>query len=96
MDNNTLILKDAADCLQTIDIQYKLSDFNSKKQLKESRDNAFDVYSRARLKLLADEVLCTDQDVQTMKQLRQEIEQAAETQSLIQGILSLVQFLVIL
>jgi hypothetical protein len=96
MDNDASVLQDAAATLIAIDIQYKLSDFNAKKQLKKHRDKAFNVYAMARLELLTDEVICTDTDVQEMKKIRQEIEQAAETQTLIDGILHLVTFLVAL
>ena len=96
MDNDALVLQDAAATLVAIDIQYKLSDFNTKKQLKKHRDKAFNVYSMARLELLTDEVICTDTDVQEMKKIRQEVEQAAKTQTLIDGILRLVTFLIAL
>ena len=96
MDNDTLVLQDAAACLIAIDIQYKLSDFNAKKQLKKHRDKAFNVYSMARLELLTDEIICTDTDVEEIKKIRQEIEQAAQAQTLIDGILRMVKFLVAL
>ena len=96
MDNDTLVLQDAAQAVLAIDIQYKLASFNDQQKLKGERDKAFNAYSNARLKLLQQGVICTEADVKEMNKIRQEIEQAAQTQSLIAGIFSLVKFLVAL
>ena len=94
MDNDTLVLQDAHACVMNIDVQYKMADFNTKKQLKKYRDRAFNVYAMARLELLTDEVICTDEDVQQMHNIRQQVEQAANTQALISGMVSLLGFLI--
>jgi hypothetical protein len=96
MDNDTIVLQDAYSSLMVIDVQYKLAEFNEKKQLKKYRDKAFNIYTMARLELLTDEVICTNEDVQQMKEIRQAVEQEADTQTLIQGIIRLVKFLVAL
>lgn len=96
MDSDTVVLQDAYASVMAIDVQYKLADFNAKKKLKKYRDKAFNVYTLARLELLTDEVICTDEDVQVMKDIRQKVEQAADTQLLIEGIIRLVRFLITL
>ena len=96
MDSDTLVLQEAYASVLAIDVQYKLADFNAKKKLKKYRDKAFNVYTLARLELLNDEVICTNNDIQEMKKIRQEVEQATDTQALIKGIIHLVKFLIAL
>lgn len=96
MDFDTLVLKEASASVMAVDVQYKLADFNEKKKLRKHRDKAFNAYTLARLELLKDEIICTDTHVQEMKDIRQEVEQAGDTQLLIKGIFRLVSFLIVL
>jgi len=49
--------------------------------LKPKVDEAYDKYSKARLKLMEEGVLATDTDVVEMRRIRAEIDQAATTQA---------------
>ncbi len=94
MDNDAIVLKEAANTVTLIDIQYRLASFNEKKQLKKSRDAAFSTYSMARLELLEEGVICTDEDVKAMQEIRREIGEAAETQTLLRAIPRFITFLI--
>ncbi|MBR8827528.1 MAG: hypothetical protein DSM107014_06400 [Gomphosphaeria aponina SAG 52.96 = DSM 107014] len=86
MDNDSQVLEDAALTVTHIDIEYRRADFEGKKKLKKSRDAAFSTYLIARVELLEDGVICTDDDVAKMQEIRQEIQQAGDTQTLLGAI----------
>jgi hypothetical protein len=94
MDNDLIILKQAKSALFAIDVKYKMSGFNDKKKLVKARDAAFSTYALERLELLEEGVKCTQQDIDEMKEIRRQIEEAAETQTLIQAIFRLTSFLI--
>lgn len=94
MDNDSQVLDSAKSAIFAIDIQYRLADFNDKLKLKKSRDAAFSTYSMARLDLLEEGVICTDEDVKAMQQIRKEIEEAGDTQTLLRAIPRFITFLI--
>ena len=94
MDNDSIVLKEAADAVTLIDIQYRLATFNEKKKLKKSRDAAFSTYSIARLDLIEEGIICTDEDVEAMHEIRQEIKAAADVQTLLRAIPRFITFLI--
>lgn len=96
MDNNESYLEEAAKAVFIIGVKYRQADINGKQELRQARDKAFSAYSIARLKLLEDEVICTDEDVKEMKDIRLEIQQAAQTQTLIIAIARLIKLLIAL
>lgn len=96
MDNNDIVLDEATKAVFIIGVKYRKADINEKQQLRQQRDIAFSTYSIARLKLLEDEVICTDLDVMEMKDIRKEIENAAKIQNLITAIARLTKILIAL
>lgn len=96
MDNNESYLEEAAKAAFIIGVKYRQADINGKQELRHARDKAFSAYSIARLKLLEDEVICTNEDVEEMKDIRQEIQQAAKTQTLIIAIARFIKILIAL
>ncbi len=84
-DNDSNALKAAADAVTIIDMRYRAASINDKIIMKPQRDAAYDAYSKARLKLLEDGVIATDEDVAELEAIRAEIAQAAETQALMIG-----------
>lgn len=94
MDNDSTVFENAASAVNAIDIQYRLADFNDKKKLKKPRDAVFYVYSMTRLELLEEGIICTSDDVEAMQEIRQEIEEAADTQTLLKEIPRLISFLI--
>jgi hypothetical protein len=62
--------------------------------LVKARDAAFSAYALERLELIEEGVKCTQEDINEIKSIRNEIEEAAETQALIKGIFRLISFLI--
>lgn len=83
MDTDAIVLEDANAAVIELDVRYREADINGKLALKPQRDEAFRNYSAARLKLLEDGRITTDQDLVEMRTLRQQIERAADIQQLV-------------
>lgn len=98
LDNDEIILEDAKDAAFTLDKALRRSiinyDLDTVMELRPKVDDAYDKYSQARLKLLEEGVLATDDDVAEMCRIRAEIDQAANTQALIEGAIKFAAFLV--
>ena len=93
MDNDVITYEQLTQALLWADIEYRLALPEDQIQLWEPLQKAWDKYIEARVNLLKPGMICTTQDVIKMKQIRREICQAAQTQTLIQGLTKLVGFL---
>jgi hypothetical protein len=92
MDNDSAVLDELAAAVSLIDKKYRRADPVDRSDLKADRDRAFNSYTKARIKLLADGVLATAADVRKMQEIRAEIGRARATQTIIAGAIKLVAF----
>ena len=97
-DNDQIVLEDAKEAAFALDKAYRRAvlnaDLDTMTKLKPQVDQAYDNYSLARLRLIEEGVLASDQDVAEMRRIRAEIDQAATTQALIEGAVEFVKFIV--
>lgn len=92
-DDNKLALRTLTSTMEEIDIRYMEAEVADKLVMKDELDEAFLAFSRARLRLLQNRVLCNSSCFEKIKEIRQEVEDAANSQQLIKGIIRLVGFL---
>jgi hypothetical protein len=96
-DNDEVVLEDAKEAAFALDKAYRRAvsdaDLDKMVKLKPQVDQAYDRYSQARLNLLKEGVLATDDDVAEMRRIRAEVDQAATTQTLIKGAIRFVAFI---
>ena len=93
-DTDTKIFEEASRTVQDIDIKYRLLDHpDDQEDLAPARDAAWDSYSRARLNLLRPGVITTSEDLAKMKDLKNQVETAADTQDLIVAAIRVASFL---
>lgn len=92
-DTNQLFFQQATDLLSKIEICYMQADFDEQIELKAERDQAMIVFSQARLAILKQNITCTDADVQTMKQLRQQIDSSPDIVQVIATVASFAAFM---
>ena len=96
-DNDEIVLEDAKEIAFSLDKAYRRavrnSDLDRMAELRPKVDDAFDQYSIARLKLFEEGVIATDQDIIELRLIRADIDQAAATQTLIEGAVRFVAFL---
>lgn len=92
-NDNKLALRTLTSTMEEIDIRYMEAEVADKLAMKDELDEAFLAFSRARLRLLQNRVLCNSSCLEKIKEIRQEVEDAANSQQLIKGIIRLVSFL---
>ena len=96
-DNDEMVLEDTKEAAFTLDKAYRRAvtncDLDRIEQLKPKTDEAYDRYSRARLRVLEEGVMATDEDVAAMHRIRAEIDQAATTQALVLGAIRFAVFI---
>jgi hypothetical protein len=93
-NSNVPALQTLSAIVQELDVRYMEADVRDKLAMKDELDEAFLAFSRARLRLLQNRVLCDSACMQQMQHLQAEITAAADNQALIQGIVRLIGFLV--
>ena len=96
-DNDLIVLEDAKDAAFTIDKAYRRAirkrDLDAAMKLKPKVEDAYSALSAARLRLMEEGMLATDADVAEMRRLKAEIDEAAETQQMIEGAITMAKFL---
>jgi hypothetical protein len=96
-DYDLIILEDAKEAAFALDKAYRRAmlnaDLDTMTELKPKVDEAYDRYSSARLRLMSQGTVATEQDVAELRRIRAEIEQAATTQSMILGAIEFIAFL---
>lgn len=95
-DNDLIMLENAKDAAFTLDKAYRRAvrkgDMNTAMKLQPKVNEAYTAISHARMKLLEAGVLATDADVAEMRRLKAEIDDAAETQQMIEGAVKVIGF----
>jgi len=94
--DNKLALQSLRLTMEELDIKYMEADEAGKLAMMDELDESFLAYSRARLRLLKNRVLCDSVCMQEIHDIQQEVQAAADNQALIQGIIRLTGFLVML
>ena len=92
-DTDASFLKVAGDTVVNIDVQYRLASYEQQAAMRDDRDSAFAAYAMARNKLLAQGVIATEADIAEMRAIAEEVEQAADTASLLRSIAKVVLIL---
>ncbi|MCY6489157.1 hypothetical protein [Leptolyngbya sp. GGD] len=77
-EKNELFFQQASELLSKIEIRYRQADFDEQVQLKKERDRAMALFSKARLAILKEGIICTDADVEQMQQLKQQIDSSTD------------------
>jgi len=96
-DNDIIVLEDARDAVFILEKEFRRAllsgDLDAATEIKERLEEAVDTLSRARLRLLQEGVLATDEDVAEMRRIKAEIDQAASTQQLLEGAVKFIAFI---
>jgi hypothetical protein len=96
-DHDIIVLEDAKEAAFSLDKAYRRAvlekDLDKITKLKPRVDEAYDRYSQARLNLLKKGVLANDADVAEMRRIREETDQAATTQALLEGAIRFAAFI---
>lgn len=90
MDRDAKVLEELSRSVTLIDKKYRRASPAERITLKKSRDDAFNAYREARVKLLEGSVLATAADVRRMKEIRVAIGRSRAAQTLAAAVIKLV------
>jgi hypothetical protein len=82
-DNTQLFLTQAADLMNELNVRYIEAEFDEQVQLKDELDRAMSNFSKAKLAILKNKVVCTSEDVRQMQQLQQRLAKAPDFQQVL-------------
>ncbi len=92
MDTDEIVLETLAAAVTSIDKRYRRAGAADKVAMLQAREDAFNAYAAARIRLLEDGVIATDADVTEMNDIRQAIGRARSATTIVAGAMRLVQF----
>jgi hypothetical protein len=93
LETNQQFLQAAADILSQLDIRYMEADLDEQLELRDELDRAMRNYSRTRLKILRQAVICTAEDIEEMQKIRDNLAQTDNFQQILQVALRFAGFL---
>ncbi len=91
-DSNHLFLQQASDLMNDFNVRYMEAEFDDQVQLKDQLDRAMSDFSKAKLAILKNSIICTSDDVKQMQQLRQRLSNAPDVQKILATVVSFVSF----
>jgi len=91
-NSNHLFLQQASDLMNDLNVRYMEAEFDDQVQLKDQLDRAMSDFSRAKLAILKNSIICTSDDVKQMQQLRQRLSNAPDVQKILATVVSFVSF----
>jgi hypothetical protein len=92
-DATTEFLKVTADVMSNLDIAYMQADLDAQVELRDNLDRAMRNYSKTRLAILKRQAICTAQDVEAMKKIRQNLIKATGQIQVLDAFLGFAGFL---
>jgi len=78
--------------MNDLNVRYMEAEFDDQVQLKDQLDRAMSDFSRAKLAILKNSIICTSDDVKQMQQLRQRLSNAPDVQKILATVVSFVSF----
>lgn len=91
-NSNHLFLQQASDLMNDLNVRYMEAEFDDQVQLKDQLDRAMSDFSKAKLAILKNSIICTSDDVKQMQQLRQRLSNAPDVQKILATVVSFVSF----
>jgi hypothetical protein len=92
MDNDASMIESLGLALTSLQIKFRGSSIRDRMLIRPTLEGVLDDYAEYQIRLLKEGVIVSDEDLSEMKQIRDEIDEAAKTQQLIQAIARLSAF----
>lgn len=95
MDNDAQMIEASGAALTTMQIKYRQSTIRDRMLIRPTLEQALNDYAQYQIRLLKEGVITTENDLSEMKNIREEIDRAAETQQLLEAIARFIAFVAI-
>lgn len=93
MDNDSRILQEMGNTIIEFQVKYRQSSLADRMAMKPLLEELLHDYAKYQIRLLKEGVITTDEDLDEMAQIKDEIDKAAEKQELIKAIARTVAFI---
>ena len=93
MDNDAKMLEAMGDSVTKLQIKYRNSSISDRIKMKPDLEKLIHNYAEFQLKLIEEGVITTDADLKEMEDIRREIDNAAQTQEIVQAIARTIAFI---
>ena len=95
MDSDSLMIQKAGLALTSIQVKYRQSSIRDRMLIRPTLEGLIDDYTNYQIRLLKEGVITTKEDLSEMKEIRNSIDSAAETEQFIQAIARFIAFIAI-
>ena len=93
MDNDAKMLKEMGDALVDLQVKYRSSSLSDRMALKPSLEELLNDYADYQLRLLKEGVITTEGDLQEMANIREEVDKAADIQTMVKVLARTIAFI---
>ncbi len=93
MDNDSRILQEMGNTIIESQVKYRKSSLTDRMAMKPLLEELLHDYAKYQIRLLKEGVITTDEDLNEMAQIRDEIDKVAEKQALVKAIARTVAFI---
>jgi hypothetical protein len=82
-ERNAAMLRAAGDAVMAVDLRFHLAGFDEQFEMRDERDRAFNAFAAARNRLMLPGLAISEEEIAEVDVLRREVENAADTATLI-------------
>ncbi len=93
MDNDTKMLQEMGEALIDLQVKYRSSSLADRVTMKPALEELLADYANYQMRLIKEGVITTDEDLEEMAEIKQEIENAAKKEGLLKAIARTIAFI---
>ncbi|NWG76484.1 MAG: hypothetical protein HXY24_18090 [Rubrivivax sp.] len=93
MDNDTKMIKEMGKALIDLQVKYRSSRLSDRMTLKPALEELLDDYAELQIRLIKEGVITTDEDLEEMAKIKEEINRAAKQEALMKVIARTIAFI---
>jgi oligoribonuclease NrnB/cAMP/cGMP phosphodiesterase (DHH superfamily) len=95
MDNDTKMIKEMGEALIDLQVKYRSSSLSDRMALKPALEELLADYAELQKRLIKEGVITTDEDLEEMTKIKEEIDRAAKQEGLLKVIARTIAFIAI-
>ena len=93
MDNDTKMIQEMGEALIDLQVKYRSSSLTDRVNMKPALEELLADYANLQMRLIKEGVITTDEDLEEMAEIKQEIEEAAKKEALLKAIARTIAFI---
>ena len=93
MDNDTKMIQEMGEALIDLQVKYRSSSLTDRMAMKPALEEVLADYTNLQMRLIKEGVITTDEDLEEMAEIKQEIEEAAKKEALLKAMARTIAFI---